>query len=295
VLASPDRAAGVHAGGGLGERSEPAPAKAGVENQVGNARERFFTPRLHFASFAELNSWLADQCVAHAKASAHPELKEQTIWEVFEAERTMLIRYRGRFDGFHEVEASVSKSCLVRFDRNRYSVAARATHQAVRVHAYADRLIIRLNGEIVGEHARRFARDQTMYDPWHSLPVLARKPGALRNGQPFRDWALPPGLAQIRRRLVAHDDGDKQFVGILTAVLDDGLEAVEAACLEALEATLCSRDIVINILCRRRQPPVPEPIATPADLVLTIEPTADCARYDGLRIFPQAGGWRGAA
>jgi hypothetical protein len=89
-------------------------------------------------------------------------------------------------------------------------------------------------------------------DPWHYLPIFARKPGALRNGQPFRDWALPPGLAQIRRRPVAHDDGDKQFVGILTAVLDDGLEAVEAACLEALEATLCSRDIVLNILCRRR-------------------------------------------
>ena len=34
-----------------------------------------------------------------------------------------------------------------------------------------------------------------MTDPWHYLPVLARKPGALRNGDPFRNWDLPPALA----------------------------------------------------------------------------------------------------
>ena len=39
---------------------------------------------------------------------------------------------------------------------------------------------------------------ETIYDPWHYLPVLARKPGALRNGAPFKDWALPPALEQVR-------------------------------------------------------------------------------------------------
>ena len=32
---------------------------------------------------------------------------------------------------------------------------------------------------------------QTVYDPWHYVPVLARKPGALRNGAPFKDWGCP--------------------------------------------------------------------------------------------------------
>jgi transposase len=121
--------------------------KGQVENQVGNTREQLFTPRLRFQTLAELNGWLADRCIADAKTTTHPEIKERTIWEVFEAERRALIGYPGPFDGFHETEVSVSKTSLVRFDRNRYSVANKAVGQTVQVHAYADRILIRLGGE----------------------------------------------------------------------------------------------------------------------------------------------------
>ena len=66
--------------------------KGQVENQVGLIRERFFTPRLRVKSFDELNAWLLDRCVAYAKAHKHPEFKDQTIWQVFEAERANLSR-----------------------------------------------------------------------------------------------------------------------------------------------------------------------------------------------------------
>jgi len=87
--------------------------KGQVENQVGLVRERFFTPRLRVKSYDELNAWLVDQCVGYAKAHRHPELREQTIWQMFEAERPSLVPYAGRFDGFHGVTAAVSKTCLV--------------------------------------------------------------------------------------------------------------------------------------------------------------------------------------
>jgi transposase len=61
--------------------------KGQVENQVGLVRERFFTPRLRVKSYDELNAWLLDQCVAYARAHRHPEIREQTIWQMFEAER----------------------------------------------------------------------------------------------------------------------------------------------------------------------------------------------------------------
>jgi hypothetical protein len=37
------------------------------KNQVGLARERFFTPRLRFKTYEELSAWLLAQCVAYPK------------------------------------------------------------------------------------------------------------------------------------------------------------------------------------------------------------------------------------
>lgn len=257
--------------------------KGQVENQVGLVRERFFTPRLRVKSYDELNAWLMDQAIAYARVHRHPEFRDRTIWEAFEAERPSLVPYAGRFDGFHAVPASVSKTCLVRFDNNKYSVAASAVGRPVEIRAYADRIEIRQEGRIVGDHRRSFGRDQTVFDPWHYVPVLARKPGALRNGAPFKDWVLPAGLERVRRKLASAEDGDRQMVDILTTVLSDGLSAVEAACNEALREGVHSADVILNILARRREPASTITIMTPEALRLRHEPAADCARYDSLR------------
>jgi hypothetical protein len=171
----------------------------------------------------------------------------------------------------------------VRFDNNKYSVTAGAVGRPVEIRAYAERIEFRQDGRVVGEHRRCFGRDQTIYDPWHYVPVLARKPGALRNGAPFKDWLLPNALERIRRKLGSAEDGDRQMVDILTTVLSDGLTAVEAACAEALREGVHSADMVLNILARRRDPPVPAPILIPDALRLRHEPLADCSRYDSLR------------
>jgi hypothetical protein len=257
--------------------------KGQVENQVGTIRERWFTPRLRFAGYAELNAWLLERCVAFAKSQRHPDEPERTVFELFEAERASLIPYRRPFDGRRTQIATVSKTCLVRFDHNRYSVLARAVGRPVEVEAYAERVVIRQDGVIVGEHQRRFRRGQTVYDPWHYVPVLAKKPGALRNGAPFKDWALPGALGRVQRKLARVEDGDRQMVTILSAVLSDGLEAVEAACREALEASIASADVILNVLARRREPERPADVLTPGALRLRSQPVADCARYDTLR------------
>ena len=115
------------------------------------------------------------------------------------------------------------------------------------------------------------------------VPVLARKPGALRNGAPFKNRSLPTGLERVRRKLVGAADGDRQFVDVLTAVLSDGLPAVEAAC-QALGQGVHSADVILNILARHREPAAPiTTIVTPDALRLRHAPAADCARYDRLR------------
>jgi len=253
--------------------------KGQVENQVGNIRERLFTPRPRVASYDELNAWLLEQCIAHAKTNRHPEQIDRTIWQVFEAERPQLVPIGSRFDGFRAMQASVSKTCLVRFDSNTYSVASRAVGRPVEIQAYAERIVIRQDGVVVGDHVRCSGRNQTIYDPWHYVPVLARKPGALRNGAPFKDWLLPANLERVHRWLKGSDDGDRQMVKILAAVL----AAVEAACAEAVTGGVHSADVVLNILARHRDPGPAATILAPEALRLREAPIADCARYDRLR------------
>ena len=257
--------------------------KGQVENQVGLVRERFFTPRLRFKNYDELNAWLLDKCIAYARAHRHIDQPDRTIWNVFEEERGKLVDYRGPFDGFHAVPASVSKTCLVRFDNNKYSVCSTAVGRPVEIHAYADRIVMRQDGVTIAEHARCYGRGETIYDPWHYVPVLARKPGALRNGAPFCAWVLPAAMERVRRRLRDADDGDRQMVAVLAAVPDDGIQAVEAACQEALDQNVCSSAVILNILARRRDPAPAMNILTPEALRLVHEPQADCARYDSLR------------
>ena len=94
---------------------------------------------------------------------------------------------------------------------------------------------------------------------------------------------LPAALERVRRKLAGRDDGDRQMVSILTAVLSDGLPAVEAAFAEALRQGVCSSAVILNILARRREAAPPLTITTPQTLRLRYEPQADCARYDSIR------------
>jgi hypothetical protein len=87
----------------------------------------------------------------------------------------------------------------------------------------------------------------------------------------------------VRRKLKGSDDGDRQMVKVLSAVLTDGLAAVEAACAEALAGGVHSADVVLNILARHRDPGPTATILTPDALRLQHAPIADCARYDRLR------------
>jgi transposase len=259
--------------------------KGQVERQVHDLRETLFKPRPKVSSLAELNAWLAARCVEIAHSRQHPE-HARTVWEVFQDEQIALLALPKPFDGFVETEVRVSSTSLVRFDRNRYSVACRAVGSIVSLRAYADRILVLHRGDVVAAHARHFGRDRTLYDPWHYVPALERKPGALRNGAPFQEWNLPTAMTRVRARLAKQSDGDRQFVELLAAVLDDGIDALEAACACALEQGTVSSDVVLNALLRAKDPPRLPMVTIPQTLVLAIEPRADCARYDQLRRHP---------
>lgn len=66
----------------------------------------------------------------------HIDQPQRTIWEVFEQERSQLVAYPGRFDGFHAAQVLIGKTCLVRFDNNKYSVLLTAVGRPAEIHTY---------------------------------------------------------------------------------------------------------------------------------------------------------------
>lgn len=165
-----------------------------------------------------------------------PEQKECSVFEVFEAERTSVVTYAGSLDGIRCVTAGASKTCLVTFDNNKYSVMAKTVGLPVDIYACADCIIIKQDGEFVGEHERCFTKAETIYDPWHFVPVLAKKPDAQRGSAPFKNWVLPGSLGRVRSRLAGTDDSDRQIVKILTAVLSASVHerAAKSDCIPLL-------------------------------------------------------------
>lgn len=116
----------------------------------------------------------------------------------------------------------------------------------------------------------------------HYIPLLQRKPGALRNGAPFAD--MPEPLQRLRRGLLRNPGGDRVMAQVLAIVLTAGLDAVLVAIELALESGppgKVSVEHVVNVLSRLNAQPVPPTAAT--RLRVTTALRANTARYDSLR------------
>ena len=155
--------------------------------------------------------FLRERCLQWAKSHSHPDFKSQSVWQVFEAEQSHLIPLSPHFDGYAERPARVSPGSLVSFDRNRCSVDCHHVGRTVQLRAYAERIVIVLEGQLVGAHRRYFGSGKTIFDHWHYLPALDRKPGALCNGAPFRHWDLPEAIARVGEQIQRlYPDWDRQ-------------------------------------------------------------------------------------
>ena len=192
------------------------------------------------------------------------------------------------FDGFVEHSKRVSPTCLVTFERNRYSVPASFANRPVSLRVYPDRLVIAAEGQILCEHARIIDRShqgpgRTIYDWRHYLAVVQRKPGALRNGAPFLE--MPDAFRHLQAHLLKRAGGDREMAEILALVLQHDEQAVLHAVELALEAEVPTKTHILNLLHRLLdgKPIDVPPIDAPQALNLDCEPEANVLRYDSLR------------
>lgn len=252
-----------------------------VEKGVRDARHLIWQNAPAFKSLTELNAWLEQRCKTLWQQQRHPEYKQHTIAECWEDERSHLMPIPTAFDGFVEHSKRVSSTCLISFDRNRYSVPASFANRRISLCVYANRLVIVAEAQVVAEHQRVFVRDhnmpgKTIYDWRHYLSVVQRKPGALRNGTPFTE--LPESFKCLQSKLLKRQSGDREMVDILALVLLHDERLVEQAVTTALSAGQPSKQHVLNCLNRLSDTPRPEPLKPPLALQLVTEPQANSAR-----------------
>src|SRR3989338_4442330 len=259
--------------------------KGVVEKNVQDSRRRIWidAAKQRLGSFAELNAWLGERCRSLWSEVRHPEHSQFSVAEMLEHERAHLMSMPQPFDGYVERPARVTSTCMVSVARNRYSVPCELAGQMVSTRLYPMRVVVVANDEVVAQHERLTDRGQTRYDWQHYIPLVQRKPGALRNGAPFAD--LPPALQQLRRGLLRQAGGDRVMAQVLAIVSTAGLDAVLVAVELALESAPQSGKVsvehVINVLSRLNPAPTPEDAQT--SLQATVVPLANTARYDSLR------------
>ncbi len=259
--------------------------KGRIEKNVQDSRHRLWHNAPDFKTLSDLNDWLERRCVELWSELTNPDDRERRIVELWEQEQPVLMPTPSPFDGFVEHTKRVSPTCLIHFERNRYSVPATFANRPISLRVYAHRLVIATEGQTIAEHERHFDRKhsggQTIYDWRHYLAVLQRKPGALRNGAPFKEF--PDGFKRLQAALTKRLGGDREMVEILALVLHHDEQAVLTAVELALESGVPSKLHILNLLGRLVESTPPAPITTPQDLVLRIEPQANVIRYDSLR------------
>jgi len=261
--------------------------KGQIEKNVQDARHRLWQPMPSAPSLEALNDWLEERCRELWSLTVHGS-EPGTIADVLAEEAQSLMPVPRPFDGFVEFTKRVTPTCLVHLERNRYSVPAAFANRPVSLRVYPNRIVVIANGHTLCEHRRVFARShdrqsETIYDWRHYLPVVQRKPGALRNGAPFAE--MPAPFLLLQQHLLKKAGGDREMVDVLALVLQHDekivLTAVEMAC----KAGVPTKTHILNVLHRLidGRPITPPTVEAPQALTLTNEPEANVERYDTLR------------
>lgn len=234
-----------------------------------------------WANLDELNTWIVEACLKAWQEMKHPEWPELTLADVWQDEQARLMPCPTPFNGYVEQSVLVSPTSLIHYQRNRYSVPCEWINSTVSLRTYPARLlVVGLEGECV-TLKRSFERDQTIYDWTHYISLVERKPGALRNGAPFK--GMPEPLLELQRQLLKNPGGDRVMAKVLTGVTLHGLEPVLVAVELALQAGRVSADHVLNILSRLQENKA-EVAELSAPFELNEPAKANVQRYDALRL-----------
>jgi transposase len=256
--------------------------KGVVEKNVQDSRRRIWqdAAQRRFGSYLELNLWVLERCRSLWREIRHPEHPDLSVADMLEHEQPFLMPMPTPFDGYLESQHKVSSTSLVAVARNRYSVPCEFAGQRVCARLYPERIDFTQGDTIIASHLRLVNSAQVLYDWQHYIPLIERKPGALRNGAPFCD--MPDALQRLRHGLLKREGGDRIMAKVLACVPTYGLEPVLVAVDLVLESGALNAEHIENVLSRILHPASPT-LTVETALVVEAPPVADTGRYDRLR------------
>lgn len=131
---------------------------------------------LYSEDFVDLNDlnrkfhiWLAKRNnTVHRSTGKTPK-------ELLSKERLILLPQK-EYPARRIITAMASKTALVEFETNKYSVPSACASKAVEIAAYPETIEICLSGRIVARHRRCFGKKQTIQNPLHSERLLNQTP-----------------------------------------------------------------------------------------------------------------------
>jgi transposase len=230
--------------------------KGVVEGLVKYTRQNFMVPVPQVRDFAQLNALLLQACRddLRRRVRGHSSNKEQGLL----AEQLSLLPLPfAPFEACRTQPGRVNSELLVRFDNNDYSVPMEYAYQDVIVKGDPDQIRICRLHDLIAEHQRCWAREQQIFDPYHYLPLLERKPHSLPFAKPFEGWNLPRCFDILHQRMrLEQEHGTRQYIGVLRLLESHSLRALTSAVEKALRHRIISREGIEQFL------PGPQPPST---------------------------------
>ena len=265
--------------------------KGGVEHGVGYVRRQYLVPRPVVESFAELNGYLRERCVADdvRQVKGQPAPIGE-LWQQEQPQLRPLPAYA--YDCCRVVEAALTPYSQVTVETNRYSVpvAQVSAKLVVKLYPFAVEIYRADQPAPLAVHERCYGREQDIFDPLHYLPLLEQRPGAFDYATPLRQWrttwpAVYETLLTQLRCQWPEGRGIREFVTILQLHQHHSAELIAAAITQALAHQCAHADgvqLCLHQLLTPELPTVVLDLQSRPQLLGIGEQAVDLAQYDAL-------------
>ena len=257
--------------------------KGRVENGVGYVKKNFLAGQ-DFIDFSAVQPAAQLWVDTVADVRDHGATHRRPI-DMFAEERPHLQPLNpAGFDLARISTVRATNQFRVPLDSNAYSVPASHVGQQLTLKAYADRVCVYAQGQLVARHARSMERHRDIEDPDHAKRLVLQRKSAREQRLLVQFLALTPRAQAYREGLEAKRVNARVHLRQILALAElHGRDAVARAIDDGLELQAFSADYIANILAARQRIG-PEPAALQltrgADLLELEIPEPDLSIYD---------------